>query len=134
MDDYRILLPKVHALLNELVASGSIHAHDWSMIDRKMRETLIASARRQAFAADRRNGAPPPRMTLYNREYRERNPHKAAAHNDVAEAKRKLGIGPQECADCGCEIGVECHHEDYGKPLEVTWLCRPCHQRVHRAA
>ena len=35
------------------------------------------------------------------------------------------------CADCGTDW-VEMHHEDYGKPLDVVWLCRGCHLGRHR--
>lgn len=34
------------------------------------------------------------------------------------------------CRDCGSEKS-EAHHEDYSKPLEVIWLCRGCHLKLH---
>jgi len=37
---------------------------------------------------------------------------------------------PQPCEKCGSTT-VEKHHEDYDKPLEVKWLCRPCHLDLH---
>jgi hypothetical protein len=33
--------------------------------------------------------------------------------------------------DCGAP-GAEMHHEDYRKPLEVIWKCRPCHLALTR--
>lgn len=35
------------------------------------------------------------------------------------------------CVKCGNEKS-EAHHEDYSKPLEVTWLCRACHLEHHK--
>ena len=49
-------------------------------------------------------------------------------------AKNALRSGrliPQPCEKCGA-AKVEMHHEDYLKPLEVRWLCLPCHRREHR--
>lgn len=37
---------------------------------------------------------------------------------------------PKPCEKCG-EAKAEKHHEDYDKPLQVTWLCRPCHLDLH---
>jgi hypothetical protein len=34
------------------------------------------------------------------------------------------------CEVCGA-LESEGHHEDYSKPLEVRWLCRPHHNDVH---
>jgi hypothetical protein len=37
----------------------------------------------------------------------------------------------QPCSMCGA-LKAECHHPDYTKPLEIIWLCRRCHKRIHR--
>ncbi len=36
------------------------------------------------------------------------------------------------CEKCGA-IKTDAHHDDYTKPLEVRWLCRPHHADHHRA-
>lgn len=36
------------------------------------------------------------------------------------------------CSVCGSVLNVQAHHPDYSKPLEVIWLCTPCHADEHR--
>lgn len=35
------------------------------------------------------------------------------------------------CERCGRRKGVDGHHEDYSRPLDVTWLCKVHHSRRH---
>jgi hypothetical protein len=39
----------------------------------------------------------------------------------------------QPCEECGATEGVERHHEDYTKPLEVQWLCPTHHWEREQA-
>jgi hypothetical protein len=39
-------------------------------------------------------------------------------------------VEKQPCSHCGA-TEAEAHHSDYSKPLEVTWLCRECHLKLH---
>jgi hypothetical protein len=48
--------------------------------------------------------------------------------------KLKKIIPPAVCQDCNKKGGVEAHHEDYTKPLEVVFLCKKCHGKRHRKA
>lgn len=58
--------------------------------------------------------------------WRLRNPEKIRAHRIVFAALRN---GTLEKEPCFCdEEKVQAHHEDYSKPLEVMWLCRPHHK------
>jgi hypothetical protein len=38
---------------------------------------------------------------------------------------------PDACEQCGRVGKVDAHHPDYARPLEVMWLCRRCHFRLH---
>lgn len=58
-------------------------------------------------------------------------PLKYAARSAVGNAIRDGKLIPQPCERCG-EAVTHGHHEDYEKPLSVTWLCSFCHGERHR--
>jgi transposase-like protein len=41
----------------------------------------------------------------------------------------------ENCSDTGTfkdgRTKIQAHHADYGKPLEVAWLCQKCHHEWH---
>lgn len=68
---------------------------------------------------------------VYGESYAESEPEKRAAHHAVGRAIRDGKMDKKPCAFCGETDGLEAHHHDYAKPLDVTWMCRPCHRRFH---
>lgn len=60
-----------------------------------------------------------------------RTKHRAVAYSCVAE-KRGIIVRPLLCDGCGLEKKLYRHHEDYSKPLEITWLCKKCHLALHK--
>lgn len=67
------------------------------------------------------------------RNYRERHPEKALAHNIFRSARARGDIQrPAHCRMCGSTEKIEAHHPNYSKPLFVLWLCEKCHKLVHR--
>jgi hypothetical protein len=62
--------------------------------------------------------------------WRDRNPQSVWAHMALRSGLRRGLVQPQPCAHCGAPK-TEAHHEDYDRPLDVLWLCRPCHKQHH---
>lgn len=61
---------------------------------------------------------------------RSRNPEKAHAWRAVWAALKSGHLTKRPCEVCG-EEESQAHHDDYSKPLDVRWLCFPCHRAVH---
>jgi hypothetical protein len=61
-----------------------------------------------------------------------RHPEAYRAHYAVSNAIRDGRLAKQPCTICG-ELKTHAHHRDYGKPLDVTWLCVKCHTLIHAA-
>ena len=64
--------------------------------------------------------------------WKDRNVIKRRCHVVTGNALRDGRLVPRPCERCGHAINVQAHHEDYTKPLEVVWLCPPCHGARHR--
>lgn len=65
---------------------------------------------------------------------------KERTHNIVEKAiKKGVLVNPHICSKCGCNnyfkdgrSGIQAHHCDYDKPLEIVWLCQHCHHEWHK--
>lgn len=64
------------------------------------------------------------RRIKYPKRYKARK----AINNAIAARK----ISRQPCEKCGSEP-AEAHHDDYGKPLDVRWLCPYHHREYHKS-
>lgn len=59
-----------------------------------------------------------------------KNKEKCSAHSKVQRALIKGELYRKPCEVCGA-IKVDAHHDDYSKPLEVRWLCKSHHMKLH---
>ena len=67
----------------------------------------------------------------YCQNYRKQNPEKNIAHSVVNHLIRYRKLERRPCEICGSIINIDAHHDYYGKPLEVRWLCRKHHTEHH---
>lgn len=56
---------------------------------------------------------------------------KRRAMSKLHEAVKSKKIIKENCLVCSNSNYIDAHHPDYNKPLEVIWLCKSCHQKVH---
>lgn len=72
----------------------------------------------------------------YTREWRKTHPMSAeakkrdAARSYAAVYKKRGKLKQKPCEYCG-DKNSQMHHIDHELPLDVTWLCRPCHLAWH---
>lgn len=66
-------------------------------------------------------------------KYKNKYPEKYKAHYKMRDNMRDKKIEkPELCSVCGKKKNLEGHHHDYSKPLDVLWVCRKCHIRIHK--
>lgn len=62
------------------------------------------------------------------KKYRTKHPERAKIYRDC----EKTLNNPHICSQCGGDIMVEAHHDNYNEPFKVRWLCRLCHRQWHK--
>ena len=72
----------------------------------------------------------PEKSLEYARASRTRNLLQYKARTAVGNALRDGRLKRQLCGECGATERVQAHHHDYSKPLDVEWLCFPCHREL----
>lgn len=99
--------------------------------DRDFRAKNPERVNREAAARYRKNRD---KILAKNKKRLEDNPIEHTARmRFAARVRGGYIIPPLKCEGCGDERSLHGHHDDYSKPLEVRWLCVPCHMRHHRA-
>lgn len=88
----------------------------------KMREECAQTEQGKAATADGKAA------------WAERNKDKRYAHFSLKRALMSGAIErPSSCSRCGASgVRIEGHHPDYTRPLDVVWLCSPCHKAEHK--
>lgn len=81
-----------------------------------------------------------PHRVKARKEYAEANP-RSRAEKDPVKRQARVTLGnavrdgtvkkPPHCEICRAECSPHGHHDDYNKPLDVIWVCRPCHALIH---
>jgi hypothetical protein len=95
-------------------------AKDLSLIEEHLGD--IDPATRAEILAFHR---PPSKKTPVSRGIR-------AAHAEVFRALAEGRLTKKfQCEQCGWTGETVPHHVDYAKPLDVLWLCRSCHKKMH---
>jgi ribosomal protein S27AE len=116
---------KADATLNRATKTPEeLAAYEKKRYEDPARRKAIADSRKRARKKD------PERYARYNRDDQLRHPEKRAARKKVGNAIRDGRLVKQPCEVCGAKK-VQAHHDDYSKPLEVRWLCIPCHAKHH---
>jgi len=83
-------------------------------------------------AYDKKRGARKTKaqITAYNTAYPSKYKAKIALGNAVRDGKISKATKCESCGDS--HYWLHGHHDDYSLPLDVRWLCPPCHFAWHK--
>lgn len=102
----------------------SKHMNDLAWVEREL------DRHREKSARYRKAGIRNTQVSDSKVKWISNNPQKRIAHCIVANGIRSGRITRGSCSICGSNE-AEAHHEDYSKPLEITWLCKTHHAARH---
>jgi hypothetical protein len=66
-----------------------------------------------------------------SKAYTRNHPERRSARGKAQRALRAGKLTKTACEKCG-SLEVQMHHPDYSQPLNVTWLCKICHEAWHK--
>jgi len=96
--------------------------NEWKMANRQRDNEYVKRSRNRNPESVKRS--------VYG--WRKLHPGVSAAYSKVRRAvKSGELLRPESCPQCGEKTIVDAHHEDYGKPLDVDWMCRKCHATLN---
>lgn len=83
---------------------------------------------------DRERSKHPHRVELHKEQtkmWRSADKRRSKCHSAVARAIKSGELTRLPCSKCG-DVKSLAHHENYDEPLNVVWLCQPCHKQRHK--
>lgn len=86
---------------------------------------------RDAYSAWAKNN--PDKLIERQRKYRSSGDNlvrvraRQAVYRAIREGKMTR---PDSCSQCAVVGKIEADHSDYSRPLDVRWLCKPCHTTI----
>lgn len=93
----------------------------------------VRSKARQRFQRTRQQN--PEQHRAINRRWADNHRDRIRVAKRAGEAVRRAIrrgslVRPDVCSRCGNSgVPIEAAHKDYSKPLDIVWLCRPCHRQ-----
>lgn len=111
---------KVKAYRAENLSQVQAYDRERGLLPHRKEAVRLRAARYKDFDAERL------------RKFRAEYPEKERAHRLTRRAIKKGILKAKPCERCNFAFGIQAHHEDYSKPLDVTWLCIKCHGERHR--
>lgn len=119
----------------------------------KLRKRCLDFYHRNPWKNKRYREENPEKQKEYQKRYREKNVEEIRKrrnelrkekkiHNTIEVKARKAVfmaikkgclVRANNCQMCNKECKPEAHHGDYNRPLEVIWVCKPCHGTIHMA-
>jgi hypothetical protein len=93
--------------------------------DRDKRLSLSKKSMSEKLAED------PDYKNRVQRRQREQYPERFHARYLVNNAIRYGRLSRGDCEVCGSPL-TQAHHDDYGQPMSVRWLCSQHHYELHR--